>query len=192
MSGRVALGAILLASGVVWLLSAADVVDLSYRIWIGVVLVAIGLAIALLPRGHGALALTGLLVTLAGLPALLVDSDVFGGGVGDRVETPAGEAELEPFRHAVGKLTVDLTSPGLDLDGAAVEASLGIGELVVLLPDDADASFDIHVGIGNAEAFGRTESGLDVDLSGLSGTSGTQELTLELDVGIGNARVARG
>ena len=192
MSRRLTLGGFLLATGVAWLLSAADVVDISYRTWIGVLLIAIGLAIALIPGPHGFLVLLGVLVALAGVPALLVDDDVFGGGVGDRLETPATVAQLEPYRHGIGKLTVDLTSPVLDLDGATVEASIGMGELVVLVPDDTDVSFDVHVGIGNAEAFGRTESGIDVDLRGLSGTSGRKELSLELDAGIGNVRVRRG
>lgn len=191
MSGRVALGAILVAAGAIWLLEATGVLDLSYRTAIGLLLVLIGLAIALTRGRRGALVLLGVLVALAGLPALLVDGDVFEGGVGEKIETPVAARELEPFRHAIGKLTIDLTSPDLDLDGATVEASLGIGELVVLVPDDADVSLDVHVGIGNAEALGKTEGGIGVDVVGLSSTSGKQEFDLELDVGIGNARVVR-
>jgi hypothetical protein len=100
--------------------------------------VAIGLVLVLVPGRHGLLALLGLLVALAGAPALLVDDDVLGGGLGDRVEKPRAAADLEPYRHGLGKLTVDLTSPGLELDGARVVASLAVGELVVLLPDDAN------------------------------------------------------
>jgi hypothetical protein len=189
MTARVAVGVLLVGAGGLWLLSSAGIVDLSYRTSIGLLLIAIGAAIALVPGGHGLLVTLGVLVALIGLPALLTDEDVFSGGVGEALEAPSTRAEIIPFRQAIGKLTIDLTAPGLDLDGARVEGSLGIGELVVLVPESADVALELHVGIGNAEAFGETESGIDVDLDRLSGTSGTQELALELDAGIGNVRV---
>lgn len=192
MKGRSALGLVLLGVGTLWLLSATDVLDLSYGTWIGVLLIAIGLAIALTPGRHGLLVAAGIVVALAGLPAVVVDSDVFGGGIGEEVEAPRTRTDIESFRHGVGKLTVDLTEPGLELDDVTVDASVGIGELLVLVPFDTDVSVDAHVGVGNAEAFGETESGVDVDLTTISGTSGSQELDLELEVGIGNIRVDRG
>jgi hypothetical protein len=45
------------------------------------------------------------------------------------------------------------------------------------------------VSAGNIDAFGDEENGFDVDVTGITGTSGTQELDLELEVGIGNLRV---
>jgi hypothetical protein len=189
VTGRIGLGIVLLSAGVLWLLSAADVVDLPYRVSVGVLLVLIGLLIVLTPGRHGLLVVVGILVVLAGIPALFVDSDVWTEGVGDETARPGSARELEPFEQAVGKLTVDLTTPGLALDDETIEASLGIGDLVVLVPDDTDVSIDAHAGIGNIEALGETENGVDVELTGISGTSGSQELDLELDVGIGNIRV---
>lgn len=189
MTSRVALGVILLGAGVAWLLEETGAVDLSYESWIGILLVAIGLAIALTPGRHGLLATLGILVFLAGLPALLVDRDVLQGGVGDAVEAPATRAQLEEYHHGIGKLTIDLTAQGLDLDGATVKATLGIGEILVLVPPDTDVTLDAHAGIGNVDAFGENEGGLDVDVERISGTSGSQELDLELEVGIGDVRV---
>ncbi len=91
-----------------------------------------------------------------------------------------------------GKLTVDLTAPDLDLDEQTVEASVGIGELLVLVPEDTDITVDAHVGVGNADVLGEEENGFDVDFASISGTSGTQELTLDLEAGIGDIRVERG
>lgn len=192
MNSRIALGAVLLAAGILWLLAAADVVDLSYQTSIGVLLVLIGLAIALTPGRHGLLVLVGILVLLAGLPALVVDEEVFEGGVGDAVETPATTADLEPYRHGVGKLTIDVTSPGLRRDEVAVDAKLGIGELLVIVPRNADVSVDAHVGIGNVDALGETESGTDVDLQTSIPGPGDQQVSLDLEVGIGDVRVERG
>jgi predicted membrane protein len=154
-----------------------------------VLLVLIGLLIVLTPGRHRALVVLGIVVVLAGIPALFVDSDVWTKGIGDEVEAPATTSDLEPFEQGIGKLTVDLRSPDLDLDEKTVEATLGIGELVVLLPDDTDVKLDAHVGVGHVEALDREEDGVDVDLDGISSTSGSQELDLRLDVGVGNLRV---
>jgi predicted membrane protein len=189
MTSRAGLGIVLLAGGILWLLAATDYVDLSYTVAIGILLILIGVVIALTPGRHGLLVLLGIVVALAGIPALFVDSDLWDEGIGDAVERPESSSDLVPFEHGIGKLTVDLTAPRLDLDGEIVEASLGIGDLEVIVPVDVDVDLDAHVGAGNIDAFGENENGFDVDLTGISGTSGAQELDLELDVGIGNIRV---
>ena len=192
MTGRIALGVLLLGAGALGLLWATDVIDPAYTTWVGIALIGIGLAIALAPGRHAFLVVLGILVALAGIPALLVDDELLEGGIGDSTERPVTASDLEPFRHAIGKLTVDLTEPDLELDGATVEASLGIGDLLVLVPPDTDIALDAHIGVGNIQAFGEEENGVDVDLERISGTSGSQELELELEAGIGNIRVERG
>jgi hypothetical protein len=192
MSGRIAFGAVIVGAGVLWLLSEADVVDLSFTTWVGILLIGLGIAIALSRGSHRLLVVVGILVALVGIPALFVDDDLLSGGVGESTKRPETTADLEPFRHAVGKLTVDLTAPNLDLDEQTVEASVGIGELLVLVPEETDITVDAHVGVGNADVLGEEENGFDVDFSSISGTSGTQELTLDLEAGIGDIRVERG
>jgi Cell wall-active antibiotics response LiaF, C-terminal len=192
MSGRIAFGAVIVGAGVLWLLSEADVVDLSFTTWVGILLIGLGIAIALSRGSHRLLVVVGILVALVGIPALFVDDDLLSGGVGESTKRPETTADLEPFRHAVGKLTVDLTAPDLDLDEQTVEASVGIGELLVLVPEETDITVDAHVGVGNADMLGEEENGFDVDFSSISGTSGTQELTLDLEAGIGDIRVERG
>jgi len=189
MSGRIGLGLVLITAGTLWLLTALDVVEIGLRTWVGVLLVAVGVAVILSSAHRRLLVLAGVILVLVGIPALLVDDELFEGGIGESVETPRSATDLEPFRQAIGKLTVDLTEDGLPLDEETIEASVGIGELVVLVPRDVDFRLDAHVGAGNVEALGETESGVDADLELISGTAGTQEITLKLDVGIGNLRV---
>jgi hypothetical protein len=189
VNGRIGLGLVLLAAGTLWLLSEADVVELGVRTSVGVLLIVVGCALALSSAHRGVLVLAGVILLLVGLPALLIDDELFEGGIGETVESPRAAVDLEPFRQGIGKLTVDLTEDGLPLDGAAVEASVGIGELVVLVPADVDFTLDAHVGAGNVEALGETANGVDVDLERISGTAGSQEIDLELEVGVGNMRV---
>lgn len=190
MNGRIALGAILLGAGILWLLTSAGAVDLSYQTWIGILLVAIGLAIALTPGRHGLLVILGILILLAGLPALIA-GDIVTGDIGDAIEAPATPADIDTFEHGIGKLTVDLTAPGLEGEDLEVEATLGIGDLLVLVPEDADVTVDAHVGAGNIDALGLQEDGLDVDLDEEFPGLGEREIALELEVGLGNLRVQR-
>ena len=190
MTARIALGTVLLGAGVLWLLSSLDAIDLSYRTWIALLLIGIGLAIVLTPGHHGFLVFLGIVVVLAGVPALAVDEDVFEGGIGESVEKPRTSAAVEAYHHGIGKLTIDLTSTRLRGD-TAVEASLGIGEVVVRVPRSTDVSVDAHAGMGNIEALGDTEGGIDVDLDRSFERPGEKRLDLDLEVGIGNIRIER-
>ncbi len=191
MRSRSALGLLLVGAGILGLLQATDVVDIGYAGWIGLLLVGIGVALAISRGRYGLLVLVGIVVLIAGVPAVIVDTDLLDDGVGEAEEAPDSSLELGPFRQGIGKLTVDLTDPALDLDGRTVEASVGIGDLLVLVPLGTDASVDARVSMGNAQAFGEEENGIDVELTTISGTSGTQEVDLELEVGIGSLRVER-
>lgn len=190
MTSRVALGAILLGGGVLWLLSSAGVLDLSYQTWIGILLIAIGLAIAFTPGHHGLLTLVGILVVIAGLPALVV-GDLMTGDVGDAIEAPATLADIDEYEHGIGKLTIDLTAPGLADENLDIKASVGIGELLVLVPEAANVTVDAHVGMGNIDALGVQEDGVDVDLDEEFPGMGEQEIALELENGLGDIRVER-
>ena len=184
MSSRIALAALVVGAVVLGVLAATDVVDVSRATWVGLALIGMGAAIALLGR-RVLLVVIGFLVAALGVPALLVDDKLFEGGVGASTKRPESASELEPFRHVVGSLTVDLTEPGLELDDVTVEATIGIGDLLVLVPDGTDVIVDAHVWGGKADS----KSGWNVDLTSISGTSGAQELTLELEAGFGNIRV---
>lgn len=195
MSNRVPLGLVFLVTGALWLLAAAGVVDLSYQVWIGVLLVAIGVAIAFVPGRHGVLVVLGVLVAIAGIPALVVDGDVYRGGIGETVESPATPVDVEPYSHAIGKLTVDLRSPALEVEDLSVRASIGIGELLVIVPIAADVSVDARTAIGSVDAFGAKDEGIGADLQleldrGGTGTS-AQRIDLDLAAGIGSVRVVR-
>jgi len=68
----------------------------------------------------------------------------------------------ERYELGAGKLTIDLRQ----LEGASgetlIEAELGVGELIVLLPRGAAGEVQGHANMGEGELFGRTDSGVSV------------------------------
>jgi hypothetical protein len=116
------------------------------------------------------------------------------GPVGERVERPATAAEIERgYELAVGKLVVDLRDADLMPGTTEVDASVGVGELIVYVPGDVSVRVESHVGIGGNEVFGRDEDGWDVELtSDASSGAGVPLLVLDANVGIGDLEVTRG
>jgi hypothetical protein len=89
MRGSVALGGVLAALGVIWLLEATDTVDLDTGLWVGIVLVGIGVGVIAAPPGgaRAILILIGVLVALIG-GTLAATNVEFSGGIGERNESP--------------------------------------------------------------------------------------------------------
>ena len=189
------LGALLVLAGVAWLLSALGVVELSAQVGIGLLLVGIGGVIALdAGHSHGLLVALAVVLSLAGAAATWVETDLLDGGIGERVETPVAQADVAGgYDLGIGKLTVDLSGllPTADGSQVPVEADVGIGQLVVVVAQDADVEVDAHVAMGNINTLGTDKGGFDVDeRSQLAGT-GTR-IALDANVGIGEVQVIRG
>lgn len=189
------LGTLLVIVGVAWLLSALGVVDLSAQVGIGLLLVGIGGVIALdAGHSHGLLVALAVVLSLVGAAATWVETDLLDGGIGERVEAPVAQADVAGgYDLGIGKLTVDLTGlqPSADGSPVPVEADVGIGQLVVVVAQDADVEVDAHVAMGNINTLGTNKGGFDVEeRSRLTGT-GTR-IALDANVGIGEVQVIRG
>lgn len=189
-TGALALGVLLAAAGVVWLLASVDVLDLSAEVWLGVLLVLVGLALVVLPAGaRGVLVVVGIVLALAGAAASAIDVELEG-GIGESRERPRNVGDLEDeYSLAMGSLKLDLTALEVDAgDTVEVDASVGIGELVVAVPPDVTVVVDANLGIGDVQALDEQESGTDVDVrTRREGAGG--ELVLRLDGGIGSIKV---
>ena len=84
------------------------------------------------------------------------------GGLGDRVERPRTAADLEDeYRLGAGELELDLSQLELPAGETRVEASVGFGELDIVLPPGVPADVTSEVKWGDAEVFGRGEDGRD-------------------------------
>jgi hypothetical protein len=133
---------------------------------------ALGLALATVGAGLVIGAVVGAgrglaLVALALVPATILTStfpDVsLRGAWGDRQVTAANVAEASAgFEHGVGQLTVDLGALPADAT-ATVPVTLGVGELIVLVPEDVNVVVAATVGAGELEVGDRRTGGTHID-----------------------------
>jgi hypothetical protein len=183
--GNLVGGALLIVLGVLWLLDVLDVITISWQQLLAAALVVVGAGLVWGSRTahHGGLIAFGIILTVAVMFASTVEvlADIrFGGGVGERV---IGPDDVDGRRLAVGSLTVDLR--GGDLSGV-VEASVAIGELVVIVDDPAAVTVEARAGIGEVVVFDRRAAGLGPDLRV---ESTDPEFRLVVSVGIGKVEV---
>ncbi len=148
-------------------------------------------------RSHGSLVAVGLVLTAFLTLGTAVDLPL-AGGAGTRTERPASLSDVQDeYRLGLGELTIDLTRLSLPVEGAKpvrVKARVGMGRLVVVLPDHVFASVRGHAGIGDVEIFGRRRSGFDVRYGFEPNVSyGTAiPFILDVSVGLGSVEVRYG
>ena len=185
--GRIVLGLVLLLAGVGWLLQALDVVDIPWQVALSISLLLVGAAILAVGR-HGGLIAIGVILTVVLALASVLDVP-FRGGVGERSYGPTSATELrEEYRLAVGQMTVDLSGAGTALEGRTIEASVAIGQLVVLVPADVSVRVEGRAGAGEVLLFGRGHSGVSVEeVAG----GPDPRFDLEASVGMGRVEVRR-
>lgn len=186
-TGRLALGALLLILGIGWLLQTLDVVAVRWEVLLAASLIVVGVAIVVVGR-HGGLITIGVILTVVLAFASMLDVP-FEGGVGERAFHPETAAELqETYRLGMGRLLVDLSDVD-DPDGTSIEASVGMGELLIVVPDDSRVRVAGRAGAGEVLLFGRSQGGLGVEHTVTDGTGPTLEL--RASVGMGKLEVRR-
>jgi hypothetical protein len=200
--GRLVLGLVLVGIGVVWLLEALDVVNVSFLAVLPAALIVIGVALVAAARTgrHGGLIALGVIITVILTIASSFDIRLRG-GVGDRNERPTTAADIQREYHlSLGQLTIDLRAVSLSESAGprTIKASVGMGQLTVRIPSGALVEATGHVGAGQVTIFGRENSGLDVKLvghapppPGFQVIGGTAQLILDLSVGLGQIEVTR-
>jgi predicted membrane protein len=196
--GRLLVGAGLVLAGVGWLLDALDVFDFDWDVVLPVLLILVGVALVVsAQRGEGRAGLIafGAVLTVV-LPLGTLVQIPFGGGVGDATERPT-EFRDRSYEHAIGKLTVDLSGLAWDeasgTADATVDAAVGIGQLVVIVPQDIGCvAPHARAGIGEVKVFGESEGGIGPDYEVRTSCTVGPTLRLELSVGLGQVEVRHG
>ena len=217
MLGRVTFAALLLAAGGAAVLDGVGLVQMGVREYLALALAVIGTGLvvgAWVGRARWLIAI-GLVLVPALLVAGLVQASVRDEGPMNRVERPFALSQVRPeYRQTAGQMTIDLSKVSFSPDATNVDASLGVGKLVVVVPRDVNVNVDAQVGAGSAELFGRgyghddrsgsVDSSGGVDKSGgdrngpgvdetltSSGTPDGGQLQLDLRAGLGEIVVRR-
>ncbi len=159
--------------------------------------VGVGLVVGARYGRSRLLIVVGVVLALATGAASAVDRiDVTNGRDVNQVVRPASLADLPrtaEFRS--GTVTYDLSALDLSSGTAAMDVSIGAGEIIVVVPADVDVTVSADVGVGEVDLLGRTDDGVGVDRTlqdvGADG-SGGGSLDLTLHSGVGNLEVRRG
>lgn len=189
--GTLTLSAVLLALGILASVkvSGAAEVEPATALAIGLLTVGGGLLVGSFYGRARWLIPLGIVLTMATAVASIADVP-FRGGAGERYWGPTAPGELRPiYRLGAGEGELDLRSLDLDED-RSVEVTLGMGELLVRVPDDVDLVVDAHLGFGELVLLGDEDHGVDVDRH-LERAGGRRRLELDLRVGMGRLEVTR-
>lgn len=190
------LGAALIAVGGLWLVNSTGIGRIDWTMVLAGALGVLGLALALGIGGRSAGGLVPLgfvLVALIFASYLIQPTWNFAPTVGERAFSPTNTTQMEGlYRHGVGSLEVDLSRVTFD-EPAHVSASLGMGELVFIVPEDLKIEVRAGAGMGSVEVLGSEQSGIGPELNYRSDDIGRDDdvLTLDLSVGMGSVEVRR-
>ena len=185
-------GGVMILIGLLWLLERIGAVDFTVTAVLAIATMIVGVSLMALARRG---AHTGLIIfgTALGLVALLTAAaplEGFQGGVGDRLVEITTVADIEPdYNLSMGKLTIDLTELA-DFEGeATLNASVGMGELIVRVPQNVGVEVMGRSGAGEVEIFGQRVDGMGVDETYRSPGFEDSENTLFLDIAVFLGRV---
>src|SRR5947209_1878576 len=180
----IVLSILLIGTGVVGLLRAANIISVSVPVVLAGALIFVGIALVISAwtGGTGGLLAVGVLLTIALAIASVVRVPL-SGGVGNQRWVPNSPEEVRTYyKHGAGDVVIDLSHVTFPSEGQLVRARLGAGHLKVVVPEGARVAAVAHAGAGDLRLFGRHENGLDVDDSVVSGNGDQGSLRLRLDV----------
>jgi hypothetical protein len=185
------------AAGLLGLLDARDVYDvtLTAALATGVGVVAVSIAFgAMVKRRVRGLVPLGI-VFVAALAAAALSPVSLSAGMGEKDERPLHAAQPErSYEFGIGDFTVDLTDVALPPGRTKVDVELGIGDLLVQVPQQAALEIHAHADGGQVTVLGETDEGTSPDeRAAVPGSTATAPvLALDAEVGFGHVEVRRG
>jgi phage shock protein PspC (stress-responsive transcriptional regulator) len=189
-----AMGILLAGAGVLALVSATGT-DVRWDVALAVGAIATGVAVAAgayFRRRTGGLVVVGVLLASLAVAVSAIDVEL-DGPIGDRVYRPISTGDVHrTYEMSIGDLTVDLSDTILREPETEIDASIGIGELTVVVPDDVAVDVEASASAGQVTVFGRQDDGIDTRISEVNVPPGaTRTVHIDAHVGLGNVVVAR-
>jgi phage shock protein PspC (stress-responsive transcriptional regulator) len=189
----ITLSVLLILGGLAWLVAAAGwvTVDAGVLTALALTIVGIGLvASAWIGRARGLIAL-GVVLALAVGAFAAIDVPLRG-DIGESTYRPVTAAGVhDRYQMAIGRLEVDLRSADLARRRTEVLARVGIGRVVVRVPDDVRLVVHGHAGVGAVSLLGRDHGSCCPKDEHLvrRGVPGGGTLVLDTRVGVGAVEV---
>ena len=197
--GQIVFGVILVGFGLAWLIAATDLFDVPWRAVLAGALIAVGVALAVSAtrERHGGLVVVGVVLTV--LLALVSTGEglldlPLSGGIGERDYRPQTIAAVSnEYRLGIGEIVVDLTDVTFPEGDTRIDASVTLGSLVVIVPNDVAVRIDARATAGEVRIFGSVFSGTSVDetVEDAGFAEATIRLTIDAAAGLGEVEVRR-
>jgi phage shock protein PspC (stress-responsive transcriptional regulator) len=112
------------------------------------------------------------------------------GGIGDHEYAPVTVAELrDEYRSLGGRIILDLTKLSTSTRDLHISASVAVGQLMVILPQDASVELHTHVGAGDSIVLGTQDIGTSLDNRYVRRHLNRTTYILDLEAGIGEVYV---
>lgn len=110
------------------------------------------------------------------------------GGYGERTYRPGSIQALDTqYELAMGQITLDLRDVDFPRGDTALDLDVGLGEAVLIVPEDLCVTTDATMGAGRADVFDRGSEGVDVDWrDDATAKPGGARLVVDADLGIGH------
>jgi hypothetical protein len=183
----------LIGAGVLWLLALAGV-DIPWGIVLPAALIGVGVLLLVGGRMVSRSGLIGLGIALSVLAlALSVTPTAVPVDAGDRTYAVTDVGELESnYQLGAGSLVIDLRDLELPVGTTELTAGVGMGELIVLVPDGTVVEGEGRVAMGEVVAFDTSRGGIAPTLTFTEAPDGSDRvLVLDLRVGLGSIEVDR-
>ena len=115
------------------------------------------------------------------------------GGIGERTYRPVSATQIDDhYEVGAGRLELDLRQADLPAGDRTIDIDVGIGEAVVVVPDDVCVATEARIGMGATSVFDRTNGGIDVDWrEDAVPHSGNSRLLVDAHIGLGHLDIRK-
>lgn len=191
--GALTFGILLIGAGVTGLaLASGASIEPANAFAVGLLVVGAALVVSTWVGRSFVLIPLGVVLVVLMSVSTVIDVPITG-GIGEKRVHPQSVAELHPeYHHGIGEMRLDL----VDVDFARgsnyeVEATVGIGHLLVRLPRGVTVEIHGHAGAGEVRVLDDHDEGLRVDRDTTLTAAGENppHLVLDLQVGVGQVEV---